>query len=379
MYVDSPTVSEADWERMTPEERSKISPYPVIMKAENVINVQIKPHPITRIKQLARWTTRYISEEYSDDNPWHPNFVDTVCDHYLDEEGKLVLDYYQRKDPNHSVDAVNGELRQDYNDSVESGFMKVNTVYPTKLGERLDFIPAWPLNGQLEPVEPVLMPLVDREVSLYNKVSRRNHLLYGAATYTPVVQSDMTDEEFEEIVNAGLGTWLRVRKDESISVLETPTSALADMDRAISATVEEMAKMGIRMLSPEQAASGVALEIRNASQTAQLGTLNAKISGTMQEVIAFMINWKYGLDLTGNDIFFQLSADFSPMVGGEGAMRLVSEWYQSGIISRETFVSIAKYNDFLPADYDDEAATQAIMTDPLVNTTPDEQIELEEE
>jgi hypothetical protein len=248
-----------------------------------------------------------------------------------------------------------------------------------KFGERLDFIPAWPLNGQLEPIEPVLMPLVDREVALYNKVSRRNHLLYGAATYTPVVQSDMTDEEFEEIVNAGLGTWLRVRKDESISVLETPTAALADMEKAIASTVQEMAKMGIRMLSPEQAASGVALEIRNASQTAQLGTLNSKISGTMQEVIAFMMNWKYNLDLTGNDIVFQLSSDFSPMVGGEGAMRLVSEWYQSGIISRETFVSIAKYNDFLPADYDDEEAVGSIQTDPLIGTTPDTEITLDEE
>jgi hypothetical protein len=60
-------------------------------------------------------------------------------------------------------------------------------------------------------------------------------------------------------------------------------------------------------------------------------------------------------------------------------MRLVSEWYQSGIISRETWVNIAKYNDFLPADYNDEEAIEAIQTDPLVNQTPDEQISLEEE
>jgi len=379
VYVDSPQVTDEDYERMSQEQRMKLAPYPVVMKAENVINVQIKAHPVTRIKQLSRWTTRYITEEYSDDNPWHPNYVDTVCDHYLDEQGFLVLDYYQRNDPNHSVDSVNGEIRQEYKDSVESGFVKKSTVTPMKFGERIDFIPAWPLNGQLQPVEPVLMPLVDREVSLYNKVSRRNHLLYGAATYTPVVQSDMTDEEFEELVGAGLGTWLRVRKDESITVLETPTGALADMDRAIASTVEEMAKMGIRMLSPEQAASGVALEIRNASQTAQLGTLNTKISGTMQEVIAFMLNWKYNLDLTGNDILFQLSSDFAATVGGEGAMRLISEWYQSGIISRDTFVSVAKYNDFLPADYDDDEAVQAIQTDPLTNPTPDSEISVDEE
>lgn len=379
VYIDRPTVSDNELEMMTPEERMTISPYPVLIKAENVINVQVKTHPVTRIKTLTRWVTRYITEEYDNDNPWHPNYIDTVCDHYLDEQGMLVLDYYRKESGSHQVSAINGVIEQEYEDSADGGFVLYDTVYPMKFGQRLQRIPAFPLNGQIEPIEPVLMPLIDREVSLYNKVSRRNHLLYGAATYTPVVQSDMTDEEFEELVGAGLGTWLRVRKDESITVLETPTGALSDMDRAIDATVAEMAKMGIRMLSPEQAASGVALEIRNASQTAQLGTMNAKISSSMQEILAFMINWKYDTDYTGNDIQFQLSSDFAATVGGEGAMRLVSEWYQSGIISRETWVNIAKYNDFLPADYNDEEAIEAIQTDPLVNQTPDEQISLEEE
>jgi hypothetical protein len=244
-------------------------------------------------------------------------------------------------------------------------------------GERLSKIPVWPLSGQIDPVEPVLMPLIDREISLYNKVSRRNHLLYGAATYTPIVKSDMSDEEFQEIVNAGLGTWLRVRKDEDISVLETPTSALSDMDRSIKETIEEMAKMGIRMLSPEQAASGVALEIRNASQTAQLGSLNAKISSTMREIIAFMLNWKYNRYYTGNDIQFQMSADFSPIVGGEGSMRLVTEWYREGFIPRSVFLNIAKYNDFLPADYDDESAIAEIQTDSLVSGSKQNQPQLD--
>jgi len=379
VYIDRPTVSDNELEMMSPEERMTISPYPVLIKAENVINVQIKTHPVTRIKTLTRWVTRYITEEYDNDNPWHPNYIDTVCDHYLDEEGMLVLDYYRKESGSHQVSAINGVIEQEYEDSADGGFVLYDTVYPMKFGQRLQRIPAFPLNGQIEPIEPVLMPLIDREVSLYNKVSRRNHLLYGAATYTPVVQSDMTDEEFEELVNAGLGTWLRVRKDESITVLETPTGALADMDRAIEATVAEMAKMGIRMLSPEQAASGVALEIRNASQTAQLGTMNAKISGSMQEILAFMINWKYDTDYTGNDVQFQLSSDFAATVGGEGAMRLVSEWYQSGIISRGTWINIAKYNDFLPADYNDDEAIESIQTDPLVNQTPNEEISLDEE
>jgi hypothetical protein len=378
VYVDHPSVSEEDYLSMSVEERDMIKPYPILTEAENVINVQTNTHPVTRQKTLSRWVTRYLTTKYKPDNPWHADHVDTVADHYLDEEGKLVIDYYEHPDTNNVIKVLNGNTSQDYTDMVtEAQFEKVNTVYPQIYGERIGRIPAWPLNGHFEPVEPVLMPLIDREISLYNKVSRRNHLLYGAATYTPVVQSDMTDEEFQDIVDAGLGSWLRVRANESITVLETPTAALGDMDRAIQSTVEEMAKMGIRMLSPEQAASGVALEIRNASQTAQLGTLNAKVSGTLREVITFMLNWKYNTVLTSSDLEFQMSSDFAPMVGGEGAMRLVSEWYQGGIISRSTFLNIAKYNDFLPADYSDEEALQEIQTDPLTQQTADDDMVLE--
>ena len=377
--VDYPKITEQQQEALTPEERDMIAPYPVIIKAENVINYQVDVHPITRQRTLTRLVLRYLTEEFDEENPWHPNYVDTVCDHYLDESGNLVMDYYRQKDTYAELKVLNGEVTQDYKDiRTETQFEKYDTITPQMFGERLKRIPAWPLNGHIDPIEPVLMPLIDREVSLYNKVSRRNHLLYGAATYTPIVSSDMTDEEFEELVSAGLGTWLRVRKDESVSVLETPTSALNDMDTAITKTVEEMAKMGIRMLSPETAQSGIALEIRNASQTAQLGTLNAKVSHIMREVISFMLNWKYNTQYTGNDVEFTLSADFAPVVGGEGAMRLVTEWYQSGLIPRDTFVSVAKYNDFIPSDYDDEAAIQAIQTDPLTQDTPDDQMELEE-
>ena len=377
VYVDHPKISDDDYDSMSFEERMMINPYPVLIKAESVINYQTKVHPITRQKTLTRFITRYVEEDYSE-SPWHPDYVDMVCDHYLDESGKLVLDYYRKKSSAENVDVLNGTISREYFENINSGFEKIDTVLPQIHGTRLNRIPAWALNGHVDAVEPILMPLIDREIALYNKVSRRNHLLYGAATYTPIVSSDMSDDEFEDIVNAGLGTWLRVRAGESINVLETPTAALSDMDRAIESTIEEMSRMGIRMLSPEQAASGVALEIRNASQTAQLGTLNAKVSQTMQQVITFMLNWKYNTNYDGNDLIFSLSSDFSPMVGGEGNMRLVSEWYQSGLISRDTWVNIAKFNDFLPADYDDETAVQAIMTDPLTQQTPDDSVQIEE-
>ena len=198
------------------------------------------------------------------------------------------------------------------------------------------------------------MPIIDKELALYNKMSRRNHLLYGAATYTPIIASDMTDDEFDEVVSAGLGSWIKLRQGDTASILDTPTAALADMDRAITNAIEEMAKLGIRMLSPETDQSGVALTIRNASQTAQLGMLNNRVSGAMRQIIAFMINWKYNLDLKDSDIEFSLSADFDPTPVGEPRLRLATEWYQLGLIPRSVWLNLLKKNDMLPSDYNDD-------------------------
>lgn len=173
----------------------------------------------------------------------------------------------------------------------------------------------------------------------------------------------MSDEEFDNIVSAGLGSWIRLRQGDDAKVLETPTAALQDMDRAIAATIEEMAKLGIRMLTPEAAQSGVALEIRNAAQTAQLGTLNMKVSNILRQIIVFMINWRYDLELAVGDIEFSLSSDFTPVSAGPDWLRLATEWYQQGLIPRSAWLVLLKQNDVLPPDYDDEIGRQEITTD----------------
>jgi hypothetical protein len=178
----------------------------------------------------------------------------------------------------------------------------------------------------------------------------------------------MTEEEFDDIVSAGLGSWIKLRAGDDIKALETPTNSLKDMEASIENTVSEMARMGLRMLSPEGGAeSGVSLEIRNAAQTAQLGLLNNRISETFKDILAVMINWKYGLNIKATDIEFDLTADFNPVPVGADWMRVLKEWYTEGIIPRSTFLQIAKQNDILPHDYNDEEGLAEIQDDPFVN------------
>ena len=150
------------------------------------------------------------------------------------------------------------------------------------------------------------------------------------------------------------------------------------MDRAIEQTVLEIARMGIRMLAPDvREQSGVALEIKNAAQTAQLATLNVKISQVMRAIITTMINWRYDMDISEEDVIFNLSPDFNPAPLGEEWLRLVTEWYDTGKIPRSTFLQILKSNDIIPSDYNDDDARQEIEQDDLIAGPAEKQKDME--
>jgi len=357
VIVDYPTVPGG----LTKEENYDYKPYPCLYKAESVINWRTRKNAHGKLV-LDRLLIRGMSEDYDKDtNEFHPKYMDTIWVYELDEEDLYQIRIFKRNTETTNVPVIAGNIQVDTN---KVQFELVETITDIQMhGERLDFIPAWPLNGSIPVMQPILSPIIDKEVSLYNKISRRNHLLYGAATYTPVLASDMGDDAFNEIVGGGLGTWVKIRQGDTLTALETPTAALQDMDRCIAASIEEMAKLGIRMLTPETDQSGVALEIRNAAQTAQMGSLNNKISNTMKQVICFMINWRFDMELESGDLDFSLSADFSPVPLGSDWLRLATEWFQQGLIPRSIWLGILKHNDMIPPDYDDEEGQAEIAGD----------------
>jgi hypothetical protein len=372
VMIDYPTASAEIQE--DPELQKRLKPYPVLWKAENIINWSVRKSPLTGSKELNRIMISYFKEEMENEGDFHPRLVECIADHQLDEQGYYFVTYYRRKS-DQTLRVINGDVQPVRIHA--SSLVGVNPgaadddweivggpVYPMMNGENLRQIPGNFLNGSIEPRNPLLMPLVDREVALYNKMSRRNHLLYTAATFTPVFMTSVGDDAFDEIVSGGLGSYIRLNPEDKVDALKTPTDALGSLDKAIDHTVSELARMGIRMLTPEGAESGIALEIRNSAQTAQLATLNVKISQTMRGLIALMLQWRYGLDLKVEDIDFTLSADFNPSPLGETWMRLVTEWYDTGKIPRSLFIEIAKQNDIIPADYDDEAGQEEIAADP---------------
>ena len=57
-------------------------------------------------------------------------------------------------------------------------------------------------------------------------------------------------------------------------------------------------------------------------------------------------------------------------------MRLITEWYQNGLIPRSTFLEVAKNNDAIPTDYDDAKGNDEISNDDKI-VSPREQYQQE--
>jgi len=375
--VDFPVIP--NYKDLDTEQKKMVSPYPVLWKAEDVINWQTGIDNDSGRPTLTRVVFRYIDRRYKD-SEWHPNLEIVAVDHFLDEQGIYRVQYY-RKEGEATVDLINGDLKmtQIFGTELFSNDHWIpdeELITPMMWGEPMKSLPIFPINGEVTLEAPMLTPLIDKEIALYNKVSRRNHLMYGASTFTPVVFSDMSNEDFQGVVNAGLGAWIKLGANDKIDAFRTPTDALADMDRAIEASLSEMTRMGIRILAPEGDQSGIALEIRNSSLTAQLGLLNSKVSATIEEVLKLMLRWKYGADLDVEELEFKLSSDFNPTPLGSEWTRLVTEWYQNRLIPRSVWLSVAKQHDIIPSDYDDLLGIEEIGQDPLIqdnsNVTVDE-------
>jgi hypothetical protein len=347
------------------EEEEGLKPYPYIQKAETIINWSVSKDKCGR-SCLSRLIVKGYEEDYSV-SEFHARMLATVWVHEIVDGYYQIRKFQSTPDDTTDQSVRQGDVAAKGKNVKTSSYVLVDTNQNILMqGERLTSIPAWPLNGSVTPIMPTIAPLVDKEVSLYNKLSRRNHLLYGAATYTPIISSDMTDEQFEELTESGLGTWIHLRQGDTADVLKTPTEALKDMQAAILSTMEEMAKLGVRMLSPENVQSGIALEIRNASQTAQLGVLATKVSDTLRQVFTLLINWRYDLHVDADEIKFKLSEDFDPAPLGADWLRLATEWYQAGLIPRDLWMLMLKQNDMIPPEYDDEEGKKQINEDELV-------------
>jgi hypothetical protein len=340
--INYPSVPEQEFINMSIDDRAKVRPYPILWTAEEVINYRIDKDRFGKEVLTAVYILG-VTEDYSE-NEHEPEEIPTIWLHEI-VDGKYQVRIFKKDSP------------------------EIITQFPKANGEYLNYLPFWPVNGKLKEGRPVLETIIEKEAVLYNKLTRRNHVLFTAAAFTPVVFADIPDTDFNKIVQAGLGSWLHLPSDARIDVLRSPTDALQDMDRAIASNIEEIARLGIRMLAKTVAnESGYARRLQDSPQTATISSLSAKMSSTLSQVLSELVSWHFNDKFT---VELRLSNDFDEYVLGEGWLRLATEWYENGHLPRDVWLELLKKNDVLDAAYDDSDFTP---NDPTTNTNVTEPV-----
>ena len=169
---------------------------------------------------------------------------------------------------------------------------------------------------------------------------------------TPVLSGNFTPEDIKQIQDTGVGSVWFLPDGARADMLTAPTEALQAFEASILNTIEDMAKMGMRIISQEIRShqSGVALDVRNAPQTAQLGTFSIKISSQISKIIRTMVRWRYDIDFPDEDLQFVLSSDYQTGPQGLEWLRLIYEMWLANAIPEDVFKELLRRNELSEGD-----------------------------
>ena len=323
-------------------------PVPMLFTGETVINWEIGDHPVAGKGVLLMLAVK-TAESVAGDNEFHPDEKDVVRVHSLNEKGEYTIRRFEQ-DEKGVWDVVSTRIPTKHKNSEKGGFP-------------LDFIPIWSLSGCVGISQPYVQNFVNAEIGHYNANSRRNHLLYGSSSYTPVIIGNLEEGDADKITESGVGTYLFLPEGAKAEILSTPTDALKDLEAAISTEKDNMAKLGARALSPEASSreSGVSLDIRNSTSSASLSAFSRRMASTLRKVVTLMVNWRNGTDIDESDVVFTLSTNFTRPSAGEAAVLFAFELWKAKLITKEYLLRVAKDNDFLPADLVEDGLDKKVV------------------
>jgi hypothetical protein len=139
----------------------------------------------------------------------------------------------------------------------------------------------------------------------------------------------------------------KLRKGDSVGMLEFSGNGLARLEAALAEKETKMALLGARLLEEQKRAAETAetARLRQAGESATLASISRIASMGIQQVLRWWVEWAGG---DSNPVTFELNRDF--VEGGmtpQDAVALMTLWQQGGI-SQETFLWLLQQGELLP-------------------------------
>ena len=346
LLVSYPDIDVSDMSKQDFED-ANIKAYSAIYKTEDIINWKTE-------KRNGKIVPVLVVLRESIANPFPSSIFDTdkVIQYRV-----LELDaenYYKESVYLDSVSEVALEKKLITN-GIEG--YKYAEKYPLMNGEKLDFIPFYPItpNGVSWDLERSPMNgIVDLNIGHYRNSAVYESALILTASPTTVLSGYQGDRDKPIIL--GGSNCLLVSDSGSANYLEYKGNGIGSIKDAMEIKKQEMALLGVKILSSDSQANVAAstVTLQQSGEQAVLADIANSVSDAMTEALRVMVKWDDVDDDVSEEelleVFVKLNTDFVPNSMTANDVNALTVLWKSLGISDKAFFEILKQGEILPAD-----------------------------
>lgn len=241
--------------------------------------------------------------------------------------------------------------RENPTKGAKDAFVQVDTLYPTRRGASLDFIPfvfVGPENITDHVSDPPLLSLVDLNFAHYLTLADLKWGEHFTALPTPVVSGAST----ETTVHIGSTEALILDNPQAKAYfLEFAGTGLGSLRTSEMETRKMMASIGARLMeNPGPAMTATEASITHSGETASLVNISKSCSAALSRAIQWTIWWTSTMTQVPSDALVKLSTDFAAVKLTPDALAKLMLAWQGGAISFETFFYNCQEGGIYPPD-----------------------------
>ena len=326
--------------------------YAEMYKTENIFNWRT-----ARIDGKEEVTMVVLNEEFSD----------TESDEFAVKKGYQIRVLHLTKGINGQADKYmywQQLYRKGLNNDKDTWIKYGDPVVPLRLGARLERIPFFFVNPNsltTDTEKPVLLDLVDVNLSHYRSSADLEHGAHYTALPTAWIAGFSPDKEY----NIGSRTaWVSEKVDAKAGYLEFTGQGLDALMKLIARKEQLMAVLGARMLE-EQKKSAEAADTHRIRQSGESGALSVVV-GTASEALELVLQkiiWWKGSNDTKTSVEYHLNDDFIDDRMKPDELIAFMKLWQSGSISQNTFLYNLKRGEILSPETSIEDEKELIATE----------------
>ena len=253
----------------------------------------------------------------------------------------------------------NGNYRQTlYNDKLEI----ISQVEPKSKKGNFKFLPFAFLSNETEPQEPLLLDLINVNMSHYRKSADYENGLHWTGVPTPYTRGYTPPTRYNEATGqeeatspmklGGTQFLYFPTGTEQVGYLEFSGSGLSQLANAMDRDETRMAILGARIIAQQQKGVEAAetAKIHNAAENSVLASFANNMSKIFSKLLRIYLEWTTGTEIPQDQVKVQINTDYDVSTMSPSELTALVALWQSGGIAKSDLFKNLKEGEILDAD-----------------------------